>query len=233
VIAVCRHVAWLGLPRSLGELVLEPEHGLLVQSYQPRRQRNGVVNADGWGVGFYPAHGSPPARWRSDRPLWGDASFRSVAPTICSTAVLAAVRSATVGMPTDESACAPFLSGQWLLSHNGVIDRAVLGPQPEAESVCDAAQLAAYVFSRDPGDVGKIVTDLGARDPGARLNLLLTNGERLLATTWGDTLCTLRTPDGVLVASEPFDDDPDWTDVPDHCLVDVTGNQITITNLEP
>lgn len=233
MIAVCRHLAWLGEPRSLAELILEPEHGLLVQSYRPRRQRKGLINADGWGVGFYPAGESPPARWRSDRPLWSDASFRSLAPTIRSGAVLAAVRSATVGMPADESACAPFLSGNWLLSHNGVIDRAVLGPQAGAESVCDSAQLAAYVFARDPSDVGKIVADLGARDPHARLNLLLSDGRRILATTWGDTLCTLQTADGVLVASEPFDDDPSWTDVPDRCLVDVTGSQILITNLEP
>ncbi|MDQ6850889.1 MAG: ergothioneine biosynthesis protein EgtC [Actinomycetota bacterium] len=230
---MCRHLAWLGQPRTLAELVLEPEHGLLVQSYRPRRQRNGTMNADGWGVGYYPPAGSAPARWRSDRPLWSDASFQSIAPTIRSGAVLAAVRSATVGMPNDESACAPFLSGQWLLSHNGVMDRTVLGPRQGAESVCDAAQVAAYVFSRDPADVGKIVADLGVRDPKARLNLLLTDGERILATTWGDTLCTLRTADGVVVASEPFDDNPNWTDVPDHCLVDVTGLQITITNLEP
>jgi glutamine amidotransferase len=229
---MCRHFAWLGQPRTLAELVLEPEHGLLVQSYSPRRQRNGLVNADGWGVGFYPGGGAPPARWRSERPLWSDASFRSVAPTISSGAVLAAVRSATVGMPVDQSACAPFQSGQWLLSHNGVVDRGVLGPQRGAESVCDAAQLAAYVFSRDPEDVGKIVADLGVRDPRARLNLLLTDGTRVLATTWGDTLSTLRTTDGVLVASEPFDDDTTWTDIPDHCLLDVTDNQITITELE-
>jgi glutamine amidotransferase len=230
--AMCRHFAWLGRPRSLAELVLEPEHGLLVQSYRPRRQRNGLMNADGWGVGFYPLAGSSPARWRSSRPLWSDPSFRSVAPTIASGTVLAAVRSATVGMPLDDSACAPFLSGAWLLSHNGVVNRDVLGPQANAESVCDSAQLAAYVFARDPEDVGKLVADLGKRDAHARLNLLLTNGERILATTWGDTLCTLQTSSGVLVASEPFNDDPNWIDVPDRCLVDVTGGQISITPLE-
>jgi glutamine amidotransferase len=224
---MCRHLAWLGQPRTLAELILEPEHGLLVQSY-----RNGTVNADGWGVGFYPPGQATPARWRSERPLWSSASFHSVAPTIASTAVLAAVRSASVGMPIDESACAPFVAGNWLLSHNGIIDRAILGPQADAESACDAAQLAAYVFARDPADVGRLVADLGARDPRARLNLLLTDGTRILATTWGDTLSTLRTPDGVLVASEPFDDDPNWSDVPARSLVDVTGDQLTITNLE-
>ena len=42
----------------------------------------------------------------------------------------------------------------------------------------------------------------------------------------------LRTGDGVVVASEPYDDDPRWADVPDHHLVDVTGRRVTITDLE-
>jgi len=145
---VCRHLACLGtVPRSLGDLLLEPEGGLLVQSYAPRRQRNGLMNADAWGVAFYPASRPDPARWRSNRPLWADGSFASVAPVISSTYVLAAVRSATAGMPADETATAPFQSGQWLLSHNGVVDRAVLGPHPAAESVRDSAQLAAHTCS--------------------------------------------------------------------------------------
>jgi glutamine amidotransferase len=229
---VCRHQAWLGEPRSLGELLLAPEHGLLRQSFAPRRQRHGTVNADGWGAGFYAAGRPEPARWRSDRPLWSDASFASVAPVLTSGCVLAAVRSASAGMPGDETAAAPFQSGRWLLSHNGVVDRGALGPQPAAESVCDAAQLAAHVFAAGPERVGELVASLGQRDPDARLNLLLTDGQRVLATRWKDTLSVLRTDRGVVVASEPYDDDPRWADVPDFHLVDVTASAVTITNLE-
>jgi gamma-glutamyl hercynylcysteine S-oxide hydrolase len=229
---MCRHLAWLGAPRSLGELLLEPEHGLLRQSYAPRRQRHGTMNADGWGAGFYAGGRAEPARWRSNRPLWSDASFASVAPVISAGCVLAAVRSATAGMPGDETAAAPFLSGRWLLSHNGVVDRAVLGPHPAAESVCDAAQLAAHAFEFGPERVGEFVADLGKRDPGARLNLLLTDGRRILATRWKDTLSVLRTERGVAVASEPYDDDPRWADVPDFHLVDVTADAVTMTGLE-
>jgi gamma-glutamyl hercynylcysteine S-oxide hydrolase len=229
---VCRHLAWLGAPRSLGELVLEPEHGLLRQSYAPRRQRHGTMNADGWGAGFYAGGRPEPARWRSNRPLWSDASFASVAPVISAGCVLAAVRSATAGMPGDETAAAPFLSGRWLLSHNGVVDRAVLGPHPAAESVCDVAQLAAHAFEFGPERVGEFVADLGKRDPAARLNLLLTDGRRILATRWKDTLSVLRTERGVVVASEPYDDDPRWADVPDFHLVDVTADAVTMTGLE-
>ena len=92
----------------------------------------------------------------------------------------------------------------------------MLGPHPAAESVCDSALLAAHLFDFGPERVGEFVADLGKRDPGARLNLLLTDGERLLATRWSDTLSVLRTRDGVVVASEPYDDDPRWADVPDH-----------------
>jgi gamma-glutamyl hercynylcysteine S-oxide hydrolase len=229
---MCRHLAWLGRPRSLSSLVLEPRSSLLVQSYAPRRQRYGTLNADGWGVGFYVPGRPEPARWRSARPLWTDASFASVAPVISSGCVLAAVRSATVGMPVEESAAAPFADGRWLLSHNGRVDRAVLPPARDAESTVDSALLAALVFARGPETLGATVREVAALDPAARLNLLVTDGGRLLATTWGDTLSVLTTPEGTALASEPWDDDPAWTDVPDRHLVEVTPDGVSLTPLE-
>jgi glutamine amidotransferase len=223
---MCRHLAWLGRPRTLSELVLEPPSSLLVQSYAPRRQRYGTVNADGWGVGFYVPGRAEPARWRSARPLWGDASFASLAPVIASGCVLAAVRSATVGMPIEESAAAPFTDGRWLLSHNGRVDRAALPVSPAAESTVDSALLAALVFERGADALGDTVREVAAADPAARLNLLATDGTRLLATTWGDTLSVLATEDGVALASEPWDDDPAWTDVPDRHLVVATPDGV-------
>src|SRR5690349_8003368 len=90
---MCRHLAWLGEPRTVASLVLEPEHGLLRQSYQPRRQSHGLMNADGWGVGLLVPGRPEPVRWRSASPLWSDASFASVAPVLSAGCVLAAVRS--------------------------------------------------------------------------------------------------------------------------------------------
>jgi gamma-glutamyl hercynylcysteine S-oxide hydrolase len=203
-----------------------------MQSYAPRRQSHGLMNADGWGVGFFMPGRDEPARWRSSRPLWADASFASVAPAISSGCVLAAVRSATAGMPIEETATAPFSSGRWLLSHNGVVDRLVLPPHPDAESVCDSAQLAAHLFEFGPEQAAEFVTDIGKRDASARLNLLLTDGRRLIATRWNDTLSLLRRDDGVVIASEPYDDDPRWADVPEHHLVEVSGGAVTLTDLE-
>ncbi|MEO8816241.1 MAG: ergothioneine biosynthesis protein EgtC [Mycobacterium sp.] len=227
---MCRHLGWLGEPRSLAALILEPPHGLLVQSYAPRRQRHGLMNADGWGAGFF--DGAVPRRWRSSAPLWGDGSFASVAPALRSGCVVAAVRSASVGMPIEASATAPFSDGHWLLSHNGIVDRAALPVTADAESPCDSAVLAAMILSEGLGALADIVCRVGAADPDARLNILAANGSRLVATTWGDTLSMLHDAHGVVLASEPYDDDPRWVDIPDRHLVEATAGEVQVTPLE-
>jgi len=226
---MCRHLGWLGAAVTVSSLLLDPPHGLRVQSYAPRRQKHGLMNADGWGVGFF--DGGAPRRWRSATPLWGDVSFDSVAPALRSHCVVAAVRSATVGMPIEASATAPFADGNWLLSHNGVVDRSVLPLTSAAESVCDSAMLAATIFALGPEALGQTIAQVGVLDPRARLNVLLANGSRMLATAWGDTLFILRRDDGVVLASEPYDDDPRWEDVPDRHLVEVIGKRVTLTSL--
>jgi gamma-glutamyl hercynylcysteine S-oxide hydrolase len=231
---MCRHLGWLGEPRSIASLVLEPSSALLVQSYAPRRQKHGLMNADGWGVGFFD-HGVA-RRWRSAAPLWGDTSFASVAPALSSECVVAAVRSASVGMPIEPSASAPFSDGRWLLSHNGLVDRAVLPLSAEAhrlaESTNDSALLAALIFERGLDALGDTVVEVAAADPNARLNILAANGSQLHATTWGDTLSVLRRDDGVVLASEPYDDNPDWQEIPDRHLVVVEGLRVDLIPLK-
>lgn len=227
---MCRHLGWLGNQVSVASLVLDPPYGLRVQSYSPRRQKHGLMNADGWGVGFH--DGDQVRRWKSAAPLWGDASFASVAPALRSECIVAAVRSASVGMPIEPSASAPFTDGTWLLSHNGVVDRSVLPASAAAESTVDSAMLAALIFARGLDVLGDTVIEVGAADPDARLNVLAANGSRLVATTWCDTLSILRRDDGVVLASEPYDDNPDWQEVPDRHLVEVVGSRIDLIPLK-
>jgi glutamine amidotransferase len=96
----------------------------------------------------------------------------------------------------------------------------------------DSALLAALVFHRGLDSLGDTVGEVAAADPAARLNLLAADGTRLLATTWGDTLSALVTDEGTALASEPWDDDPRWTDVPDRTLVEATPDGITLTPLD-
>ncbi|MEW9548230.1 ergothioneine biosynthesis protein EgtC [Nonomuraea sp. NPDC050783] len=236
---MCRHAAWLGAPRPLTSLIHEPEHGLMRQSYAPRRQRHGTVNADGFGMGWYDPAAPEPVRYRRAIPVWADANLPGLARVARGGCLLAAVRCATVGMPVEESATAPFAAGRWLLSHNGRVARDAvrdLAGADAAESTCDSAGLAAAVFHRlrtaapssTPSAAGlgaalaEVVTSAAARDPEARLNLLACDGTQLAATAWGDTLFHRPCPDGVLVASEPLCDDPGWRPVPDRSLLVVT-----------
>jgi glutamine amidotransferase len=218
----------------VASLTLDPPYGLLVQSYSPRRQKHGLMNADGWGVGFYSSEvpDMAPRRWRSAAPLWGDTSFESVAPVLRSGCVVAAVRSASVGMPIEASASAPFTDGQWLLSHNGLVDRAVLPLSPKAESTNDSALLAALIFDRGVDALGDTIVKVAAADPNARLNILAANGSRMVATAWGDTLSVLHRDDGVVLASEPYDDDPSWEEIPDRHLVDVADSRVQLIPLK-
>ncbi|MEN3322079.1 MAG: gamma-glutamyl hercynylcysteine S-oxide hydrolase [Mycobacterium sp.] len=226
---MCRHIGWIGAPRSIASLVLEPPSGLLVQSYAPRRQKHGLMNADGWGVGFF--DNGVARRWRSATPLWGDTSFASVAPALISDCVVAAVRSASIGMPIEPSASAPFTDGTWLLSHNGLVDRRVLPVSRLAESTNDSALLAALIFDRGLDALGETIAEVAAADPNARLNILAANGTQLRATAWGDTLSVLRREDGIILASEPYDDNPDWQEIPDRHLVEVVGSRIDLIPL--
>jgi glutamine amidotransferase len=117
-------VAYLGGPEAtLSSVVLEPEHSLLVQSYAPKEMMSGVVNADGFGVGWYvPWSGDEPAVYRSNAPMWSDRSFAGIAPKIRARTIFAAVRSATLGLPVEASGVPPFASGPFLFAHNGAIE---------------------------------------------------------------------------------------------------------------
>ncbi|MGE3284714.1 MAG: ergothioneine biosynthesis protein EgtC [Pseudonocardia sp.] len=237
---MCRHLAYLGPPVTLSALVTEPPHGLLHQSYAPRDMRGGgTVNADGFGVGWYPGEaGTPPepVRYRSERPIWSDTAFAGIAGATRSAAVLAAVRSATVGMPVHAGACAPFADGRWLFSHNGVVRGwpdsvvALAAGLPTADLLTldaptDAVLLWALVRHRlrrgeDPAAVlAETVLAVADAAPGSRLNLLLTDGTGVWATAWTHALSVHVTAEAVLAASEPLDERPGWTAVHDRHLV--------------
>ena len=131
----------------------------------------------------------------------------------------------------DETAAAPFTDGRWLLSHNGRVDRCALPANNLAESVCDSALLAAHVFAAGPDRLPQTIGSVADADPTATLNVLMMNGEHIRAITWGDPLSYLIEPDGVVVASEPWDDDPRWIDVPDRHLVEVGPRGVSVTSL--
>jgi glutamine amidotransferase len=247
---MCRHLAYVGAPRTVASLLTEPPYGLVRQSYAPRRQQHGRLNADGYGLGWYPpAPGAVPLRHRWAQPIWSDPSVTDLASGLTSTAVLAAVRNATEGMPFGIGANAPFAIGSWLVSHNGKLagwpaTGAVLAADlPLTEvltlpALTDSALLSALLdqYRTDgatPADgVRELVVRAATVSPGSRLNLLVTDGTTIVATAYGDTLCWRATDDGVVVASEPYDDEPGWYDVADGCLVAARPGRVEISALQ-
>lgn len=235
---MCRHVAWLGTPRTLSSLIFEPEHGLLRQSYAPRLQRHGTVNADGFGIGWYDPARAEPVRYRRTGPIWADANLPALAEIGLSGCLMAAVRSATVGMPVDETATAPFTDGRWLLSHNGRVEREAVRPLAgDPESRCDSAWLASAVFVRLRAGMPlaqvlpHVVGEAAKVDPTARLNLLVCGGSELAATAWGDTLFA-HLDDGVLLASEPLDERPGWRAIDDRSMVLASPDGVDVTRID-
>jgi gamma-glutamyl hercynylcysteine S-oxide hydrolase len=247
---MCRHLAYLGEPAPLARWLIDPPHSLVHQSWAPRDMRGGgTINADGFGVGWFATDGGV-VRYRRHTPIWSDTTLPALAASVSAGAVLAAVRSATTGMPVVETAAAPFGDGSWLFSHNGVVAgwpgavaklAGALPPEDllTLEAPTDAAVLWALVRDRLRAGLGAAdavrttVAEVAAVAPGSRLNLLLTDGVTIVATAVGHSLSVRSSAGSVLVASEPLDAHPAWRPVPDHSLLVATATDLTTTPLAP
>jgi gamma-glutamyl hercynylcysteine S-oxide hydrolase len=205
---MCRMVGYLGGPPTpLSSVVLEGEHSLLVQSYAPREMMSGVVNADGFGVGWYVPEDEEPAVYRSNGSLWSDRSFGGIAPRIRARTIFAAVRNATPGLPVEESGVPPFSSGPFMFMHNGAIPnfrQTAMRPLRERLSdeaysrllgVSDSETIFAGLLDLlrdDPADlVGavretiRLVTEVcGGLGIEATLNLSVTDGTTMAFTRY-------------------------------------------------
>jgi gamma-glutamyl hercynylcysteine S-oxide hydrolase len=249
---VCRHLAYIGPAVTLEKLLLEQPHSLLQQASAPRHQTQGSINADGFGVGWYDRDlRSEPARYRTTRPLWADPSFASVAGLVTTKAALAAVRNASPGNPVDENGTAPFTEGKWLFSHNGFVPgfRSGVGrtlrrqvSEKRVNAVAgaiDSELLFALVLDRldrgaSPVDALVAVVEMVQDLTTARLNLLLTDGQRIAATAVRNSLFVFddrQLTGAVAVASEPYNNDAAWDAVPDGSIVEFGYDKLEVRPL--
>ncbi|MUN42387.1 ergothioneine biosynthesis protein EgtC [Actinomadura litoris] len=233
---MCRHLGYLGPGRTLHSLVYDGEHSLEHQAYAPRMTQGNLLNADGYGIGWYGPGDAAPVRFRRAQPIWTDASFREIAGAVRTPCAVAAVRSATTGFPVDESCAQPLRAGTRLFSHNGKIEgyagvegklRELAGDiaeVPDARAPLDSAPLFALAARlwREGAPLGAglagAVEAVAALAHG-RYNLLASDGTSLAATTWGDSLFVREGEEEIQLASEPLDGDPAWRPVPDRSLV--------------
>jgi len=250
---MCRHLAYLGPPVTLADCVLHQPHSLLHQSWAPTDMRGGgTINADGFGIGWLvgnPVDGAVAHRYRRDRPMWSDACLPDLAASIASGAILAAVRSATVGMPVAEAACAPFVEGAAMFSHNGVIHGWPDSVAPLASSLppvvlmtLDAPTDSAFLWALVREHLRKghsgatalagVAAEVLALAPCSRLNLLLHDGQHVTATTVSHALWFRQGEGSITVSSEALNpDDKRWQPVPDLCLLEATATDCSIQPL--
>lgn len=237
---MCRLAAYVGKPLLLKELLLEPEHSLYVQSWQPRELAYAKLNADGFGFGWYLEDGRP-AAYRSPTPIWADANLESLACTLRRDLWLAMVRSATPGYANDRHNTQPFHDESLLFLHNGFVENFGRGLRRSLIEKLDADLEAAvrgltdseYLFAllrqmrRDhPGDgvadslrrsVAWVERHVG--DDRALLNFIVGDGAALYCVRCAfndDAPSLYHLYDGrrALVASERLTPQDDWRATP-------------------
>ena len=246
---MCRHLAYVGAPVSLADLLVTPAARPAAAVLGTRGAvRTGSSTRTASASGGTPTATRRPARYRRAVPMWTDPSFLDVARVTSSRAVLAAVRSATVGTSLDESAAAPYGKAAGCSATTGGSDG---WPDAVAALAADAAGRPA-ARPRGPRRLGTAVGDDAGAPRCGRLaragrrrgwsptsalsrrdgsTCCVTDGTRIVATAAGDTLCWRSTALGTVVASEPSDDDPGWNRVPDGILLTATRDHVDVAAL--
>ncbi|KAM0750781.1 N-terminal nucleophile aminohydrolase [Meredithblackwellia eburnea MCA 4105] len=113
-------------PIQLSLLITEPAHSIIRQASDSRlRIDAGAINADGFGVGWYPVKTEDEADgsagiFKSCTPAWSNQNLHRLAEKVKSSLVFAHVRASTTGALSEEN-CHPWRYHNLLWMHNGCI----------------------------------------------------------------------------------------------------------------
>jgi glutamine amidotransferase len=251
---MCRLAAYTGPDIRLDHFLLKPTHGLMEQSWAPREMENALLNADGYGFGWFPVD-PPPAVYINPNPIWTDVNLAALSRSLASRQWLAVVRSATIKMPVNHANTMPYADDNFVYTHNGFIENfaETLRPvirkhlRPEIEHKIHGNTDSEYLFAlfrqvmaehpaqaieQSLWQMLELLRDwLG--DTRALLNIVLGDGQRLYAMREAiNNACPSLYyisghpdyPQGQLVASEPLDEQ-DWQPVPEHSLLVLEAGQ--------
>lgn len=210
---MCRFLAYPGPPLVIDELLYQPDHSLINQSYNAF-EIDEPLNGDGFGLGWYaPGISSEPAVFASVTPAWNNRNLRYMAPKLVSPAIFAHVRRASCGYVA-ETNCHPFHYGDLLMMHNGGVDGFEMIKRP----LCDRLSAERYAwidgqtdtqhlfalfldhyYSRDDDgrdamadaflgmfkDLAELKTEAGLTAP-AFLNMVVSNGREMVGVRYVD-----------------------------------------------
>lgn len=250
---MCRWIAYRGETTAFEHYVTEPEHSLLTQSLRAL-QATTATNGDGFGLGWYGDHPEP-GLYRETRPAWSDENLRYLCRHLHSHLFFAHVRAAT-GTAVTRQNCHPFACGRWMFMHNGFVGswnrlrRKVeamipdyLYPSRTGTTDSEAVFLAMMGsgLDKDPIEATRQVLNLlcelvnedGHRER-MRFTSALANGHDLFAFRFAandsaNSLYFRQNGDQLIIVSEPFDQEPDWSEVPEnHALIALASRPVEI-----
>jgi len=236
---MCRWLVYRGDEIFMEELILQPHNALIHQSLRARLAPT-VTNGDGFGVGWYGARPEPGV-FRDILPAWNDPNLRNIAQQVRSRLFMAHVRAST-GTATSRANCHPFAFGRWLFMHNGQIG-GYARLRRRFEALLDDRHYAARVGTTDSELIFLLLLQHGLDEaPIAALTGVVALIERVMGedgeagepfrftAALSDGRCVWawrhasdatppslhyrQTPTGLVVASEPLDDqEKDWMPV--------------------
>lgn len=246
---MCRFAAYLGPQIPLQRFLLEPEHSLVKQSWQPREMRTAVLNADGFGFGWYNPDDTP-ACYRNTLPIWADPNVAELARSLVRPLWMAYVRSATDGFATGFNNTQPFVDEELMFLHNGYVDAFPAQARPHIRRWLRADLEATIHGNTDSEYLFAVLRQLLYEDEdttvetalrrlcdrladwsGGRavlLNLAVSDGRRVYALRHAlheqcpslyYTADDEAFPGAQLLASEPLTDAEFWRPVPPHHLL--------------
>jgi len=242
---MCRLAAYLGPYIRLSELLLEPAHNLLCQSYGEPAAGS---YPGGFGIGWYAADGSP-AVYTQPAPVWTDSNLPHLTHSIYARLFLASVNHAMAPFGADHCPGQPYYDSRLLFLHQGFLSdfsrlrrtiRDFLEPHLEADIKSNTASehlfaLLRHLLSDDPDltieQALAALLELLAGWVGEQsnlLNLIIADGAGLYVVrqAWHADCPVLyynvddeSFPDAQLVASEPLTDSEFWRPVPESHLL--------------
>lgn len=239
---MCRLAAYLGPEISLRQLLLDPEHSLYRQSWEPKEMQEAKLNADGFGVGWYDDTNLA-TRYRNTQPIWSDPNLADLGRFLKRALWLATVRSATPGQGSGIDNTQPFVHNNILFMHNGYIsefatikediirslDNQILA---EINGNTDSEYLFALIKQQLKHEnsitqalisVSQRLNEL-LRESSALLNMIISTGHEIYALKFAinatpPTLYYLKNSsdfnDAVIIASEPFSVEKNWEAIPE------------------
>lgn len=246
---MCRWIAYRGEITAFEPYVTEPEHSLVAQSLRALESTAGT-NGDGFGLGWY-GHHTEPGLYRETRPAWSDENLRYLCRHLQSHLFFAHVRAAT-GTAVTRQNCHPFACGRWLFMHNGFVGSwnrlrrkvEALIPDPLYPSRLGSTDSEAVFLAivgagieQDPLEATRsvlralceLVNEDGLHER-LRFTSALSNGHDLFAFRFAEndranSLYFREDGQQVIVVSEPYDKEADWTEVPPNYVLVARARQ--------